>query len=187
MIDEAIFTPLLTHEALPKSREILENARRHFGFVPNLLASMASSPVALGIYFNASLGFELGTLTPAERQIVLLTASKENNCAYCSISHGALARFYANVPVDALSAIESGGSPQDHRLNALVSITRELVAQRGQISGEVIQQFFDAGYRKEQLLEVLVGIGIKTISNYFDHIATLEIDDEVKRMISLQV
>jgi AhpD family alkylhydroperoxidase len=186
MTDEVIFTPLLPHEAPPRSREILENARRYFGFVPNLLASMASSPVALGVYFNANLGFEFGTLTPAERQIVLLTASKENNCGYCSISHSALARFFANVPVDALIAIESGGYPQDPKLNALVSMTRELVAQRGHISREMMQLFFNAGYNKEQLLEVLIGIGIKTISNYFDHIATLEMDDEFKRMISSQ-
>ena len=186
MTDEMIFAPLLPQDAPPQSREILENARRYFGFVPNLLASMASSPVALGVYFNANLGFELGTLTPAERQIVLLTASKENNCAYCSISHSALARFFANVPGDALLAIESGGNPKDPKLNALVSITRELVARRGFISREMTQRFFDAGYKKEQLLEVLIGIGIKTISNYFDHIAALEMDDEFKNMISSQ-
>jgi hypothetical protein len=63
MTYEVIFTPLRSQEAPPQSREILENARRHFGFVPNLLASMAYSPVALSVYFNANLGFEFGTLT----------------------------------------------------------------------------------------------------------------------------
>jgi hypothetical protein len=48
----------------------------------------------------------------------------------------------------------------------------------------MIQFFFDAGYKKEQLLEVLIGIGIKTISNYFDHISAIEMDDEFKRMIA---
>ena len=186
MTDEVIFTPLRLQEAPPQSREILENARRHFGFVPNLLASMAHSPVALGVYFYANLGFEFGTLTPAERQVVLLTASKENNCSYCSVSHSALARFFTNVPGDALIAIESGGNPEDPKLNALVSLTRELVSRRGYVSREMIRFFFDAGYKKEQLLEVLIGIGIKTISNYFDHIVAPEIDDEFKRMISSQ-
>ena len=97
MAEEVLFAPLLTQQAPSKSREILEQARRHFGFVPNLLASMAHSPVALSVYFYANVGFEFGTLTLAERQIVLLTASKENKCAYCSASHSALARFFANV------------------------------------------------------------------------------------------
>src|ERR1700758_3666157 len=105
MAGEVLFAPFLTQQAPSKSREILEQVRCHFGFVPNLLASMAHSPVALSVYFYANLGFEFGTLTPAERQIVLLTASKENNGSYCSISHSALARFFTNVPGDALIAI----------------------------------------------------------------------------------
>lgn len=78
------------------------------------------------------------------------------------------------------------GTRKITKLNALVSLTRELVARRGYVSRETIQFFFDAGYKKEQLLEVLIAIGIKTISNYFDHIAALEIDDEFKRMIPSQ-
>ena len=85
---------------------------------------------------------------------------------------------------DALIAIESGGNPEDPKLKALVSLTRELVSRRGYVGRETIRFFFDAGYKKEQLLEVLIGIGIKTISTYFDHIVASEMDDEFKRMIS---
>lgn len=63
-------------------------------------------------------------------------------------------------------------------MNALVSLTRELVAQRGCVSREPIQVFLDAGYKKDQLLEVLIGIGLMTISNYFDRMSAQEIDDE---------
>lgn len=50
----------------------------------------------------------------------------------------------------------------------------------------MIQFFFDTGYKKKQLLEVLIGIEIKTIGNYFDYTAALEVDGEFKRMISSQ-
>lgn len=184
--EDSLFTPLLPQEAPRKSRELLEQARRYFGFIPNLLASMAHSPMALSVYFHANMGFEFGTLTPAERQIVLYTASKENNCAYCSASHSALARFFADVPGETLVAIESGGRPHDSKLSALVSLTRELVSQRGFVSREAIQCFLDAGYTKEQLLDVLIGIGLKTISNYFDHVSALELDNEFQQMRSTQ-
>lgn len=115
---------------------------------------------------------------------MLLTASKENDCAYCSTSHSALARFFSNVPSEALLAIESGNKPSDPKLDALVSLTRQLVSLRGVVPRETIQLFLDSGYRKEQLLEVLIGIGIKTISNYFDHLSALEIDDEFLSIIS---
>ena len=122
--DDPLFSPLLLHEAPLASRTLLEQAQRYFGFVPNLLASLAHSPSALKVYLNADLGFQHGTLTPGEQQIVLLTASKENDCRYCSTSHSALARFFANVPGDAIIAIESGSPLCNPRLNALVDLTR---------------------------------------------------------------
>jgi alkylhydroperoxidase family enzyme len=79
-----LFTPLLMHDAPLASRTLLEQAHRYFGFVPNLIATMAHSPSALRVYLNAVLGFQRGTLTPGEQQIVLLAASKENACRYCT-------------------------------------------------------------------------------------------------------
>ena len=178
IIDDPLFTPLLLREAPLASRTLLEQAQRYFGFIPNLLASMAHSPSALKVYLNADLGFQHGTLTPGEQQIVLLTASKENDCRYCSTSHSALARFFANVPGDAIIAIESGSPLCNPRLNALVDLTRQLVSQRGYAPRETINAFLEAGYSKDQLLEVLVGVGLKTISNYFDHVSAIEIDAE---------
>ena len=176
MPEDQLFPPLSIQHAPRESKPMLEQAQRYFGFVPNLLASLAHSPAALSVYFTANIGFEHGTLTPAEQQIVLLTASKENNCAYCSTSHSALARFFANVPGQAVLAIESGHPLSDPKLNALVVLTRQLVSLRGVVPRETIDQFLAAGYTKDQLLEVLIGVGLKTISNYFDHIAEIEID-----------
>jgi alkylhydroperoxidase family enzyme len=47
---------------------------------------------------------------------------------------------------------------------------------RGYARQEVIQNFIDAGYRKEQVIELLVGIALKTISNYLDHLSPLPAD-----------
>src|ERR1700748_377430 len=186
MSEDQLFSPLSIQHAPRESRPMLEQAQRHFGFVPNLLPSLAHSPAALSVYFTANIGFQHGTLSPAEQQIVLLTASKENNCAYCSTSHSALARFFANVPGQAVLAIASGRQLSDPKLNALVVLTRQLVSLRGFASRETIDSFLAAGYTKDQLLEVLVGVGLKTISNYFDHLSAVELDDEFKQFGSYQ-
>jgi hypothetical protein len=55
MPEDSLFTPLLPEEAPTESRELLEQARRYFGFIPNLLASMAHSPMALSVYFHANM------------------------------------------------------------------------------------------------------------------------------------
>ena len=176
MTNSTLFAPLMMHDAPPASRELLDQAQRYFGFLPNLLACLAHSPSALRAYLNINLCFQYGTLTPAEQQIVLLTASQENKCDYCSASHSALARFFADVPGEAIVAIESGQPLSDPRLNALVNLTRELVARRGHVAQHVIDAFFEAGYSKDKLLEVLIGIGLKTVSNYFAHVSPVEID-----------
>jgi uncharacterized peroxidase-related enzyme len=178
MTNSTLFAPLMLHNASPASRELLEQAQRYFGFVPNLLACMAHSPSALRAYLNTSICFQYGTLTPAEQQIVLLTVSQENKCDYCSAAHGALARFFADVPGDVIVAIESGRPLSDPRLNALVNLTREFVTRRGRATQHVIDSFFEVGYSKDKLLEVLIGIGLKTVSNYFAHVSPLEIDPQ---------
>src|SRR5580698_5864290 len=144
--DDPLFTPLLLHEAPLASRTLLEQAQRYFGFIPNLLASLAHSPSALKVYLNADVGFQHGTLTPGEQQIVLLAASKENNCKYCTTSHSALARFFENVPGDALVAISNDQPLSDPKLNALVNLTRQLVSQRGYAPRQTIDEFITVGY-----------------------------------------
>src|ERR1700735_4000992 len=67
--DDQLFSPLLLHEAPLASRTLLEQAQRYFGFVPNLLASLAHSPSALKTYLNADLGFQHGTLTPVSSRL----------------------------------------------------------------------------------------------------------------------
>ncbi|MBB6143036.1 putative peroxidase-related enzyme [Silvibacterium bohemicum] len=183
MVDDPLFSPLLIENAPLASRSLLEQARRHFGFVPNFLASLAHSPSALGAYLAADIGFQSGTLTAAEQQIVLLAASKENDCHYCTTAHGALAKFFMNVPSEVVTALENNQSLSDAKLNALVCLTRQLVARRGHAPRQTVDAFLDAGYSKGQLLEVLVGVGLKTISNYFDHISAIEVDLEFQRSV----
>ena len=69
LTDAPLFAPLSMQDASPTSRTLLEQAHRYFGFVPNLLATMAHSPSALRVYFNADLGFKHGTLTPGEQRL----------------------------------------------------------------------------------------------------------------------
>ena len=172
----ALFTPVGVETAPEKSRPLLEKVQKSFKFVPNLFGVFANSPVLLEGYLGLEGVFEKGSLSAVERQIVLLSASVENSCRYCTAAHSTLLKAFLHVPADVVSAVRSNQPVSDPKLNALVALTKEIVSERGHVRTEVMENFLAAGYRKDQVLEVLIGVALKTMSNYLDHISPNELD-----------
>ena len=171
-----LFAPLGLDNAPEKSRPFLEKIQKAFKFIPNLFGVFANSPTLLEGYLGLERTFDSGTLSAVERQVVFLSASVENNCSYCTAAHSTVLKSFLHVPKEVVSAIRSKMPLADTKLNALVDLTREIVSQRGHVRAETTETFLAAGYRKEQLLEVIVGVGLKTMSNYLDHLSPTELD-----------
>jgi uncharacterized peroxidase-related enzyme len=158
------------------SRHTLASAQRSLGFVPNLLAVMAEAPALLQAYVALDMLFDKTSLTPSERQVVLLSVSYQNDCEYCVAAHTVIAAMQ-KVPSDVVESIRAGRPIADPRLEALPRFTARVVTSRGMPSPAETRAFLDAGYSKAQALEVILGIGMKTLSNYTNHIADTPIDD----------
>lgn len=170
-----------TRETAPAAaKETLDGAKKAFGFVPNLLGVMAEAPALLKAYRTLAGLFDETSFTPTERQIVLLTASYENECTYCVAAHSVIASLQ-KVPADVIDAIRDGAAIADRKLEALRRFTAAVVKTRGWPSEEDTQAFFKAGYAKAQVLEVVLGVGFKTLSNYANHIAETPLDDAFAR------
>jgi uncharacterized peroxidase-related enzyme len=170
--------PSLTGDEVPAgSRPLLERVQKGFGFIPNLYAAFANSPVLLEGYINLDAAFGKATLSPAERQLVLLTASVSNECAYCVAAHSTVGKHMLKIPAAVVAAVRAGQPLDDAKLDALVNLARELVQGRGHVATSTTQSFLDAGYHNDQIGEVLIGIALKTISNYADHLSPVQIDD----------
>jgi uncharacterized peroxidase-related enzyme len=161
-----LLQPLTLHTAPEASLPILENIQKGLGFVPNLMATFANSPTVLQGYLALDAVYEKGTFTPTERQLILLTASLVNECGYCVAAHSTIAKTLIKVPAEIIADIRANRPVSDKRLDALVRYTRELVSQRGHVSQETVQGFLEAGYTAYQAMEVLLGVALKTISNY---------------------
>lgn len=164
-----------TRTAPEESRSELERVGQAFGMIPNLAGVLAAAPAALEAYFTLGRIFEGTSFTPAEQQVVLLSVSAENECDYCVAAHTAIAGRQ-KVPGEVVQAIRNGQPIPDARLEALRQLTASLVTRRGRPRDEDLERFFAAGYSPRQLLEVLVGVGMKTISNYVNHIAETPLD-----------
>ncbi|MCH8945190.1 MAG: carboxymuconolactone decarboxylase family protein [Proteobacteria bacterium] len=162
--------------AQAKSAELLGNAEKAFGFVPNLLGVFAESPAALKGYLTIGQIFDESSFSPTERQVVILAASRFNECHYCVAAHSVIADLQ-KVPTDVVKAIRNDQPIADSKLEALRSFTTAVVEQRGCVSDDDIAAFLAAGYSKAQILEVILGISFKTLSNYANHIADTPLDD----------
>jgi uncharacterized peroxidase-related enzyme len=163
--------PVHTLDDAPEgARETLARVAATWGFVPNLQAILAESPAALKAYEALfALAAETG-LTPAERQVVFLTASVFHGCAYCTMGHTFLAGK-AGVPAEAVAALRAGALPEDARLRALAGFARRVLETRGDAGDAAVDAFVAAGFTRANVLDILVIVAAKTISNYANHMA----------------
>jgi len=168
--------PLTIESAPEQARPLLEKAKTNYGFVPNLLGVMAHAPATLEAYMTLSGLFDQTSLSPTERQVVLLAISAENQCTYCVAAHTVIAQIQ-NVDADAVEAIRNGEPIPDAKLEALRRFAVEVVTTRGWPTDEARQAFHDAGYTDAQRLEVNLGVGMKTLSNYTNHAADTPLDE----------
>lgn len=175
-----IFTVHTVESAPEASREILAGVEKSFGFIPNMLATMATSPSLLKAYTVLGQVFDESSLTAVERQIVLLTVSFENSCEYCMAAHTVIGTMQS-VPANVLEAVRNGQPIPDSRLEALRRFAAEVVTSRGLPSEKAMSAFTEAGYGPQQVLEVVLGVGMKTLSNYTNHLAATPLDAKFAR------
>ena len=158
------------------ARPHLEGAQQQYGMIPNLYARMAEAPALLQAYLQAAEAFANSSLDTVQQHVVLLTASRANDCGYCMGAHSVLADM-AGVPAAVTDAIRDHTLLPDARLESLRQFTRQLVEQRGWVGEEAVQAFLDAGHSHANVLDVVLGIGLKTLSNYTNHLAGTELDE----------
>lgn len=166
----------LTIESVPdNAKASMAFVKKRLGSISNLMATLGNSPATLNAYLALDAAWETTVLTARERQLVLLTASVENKCLYCIAAHSTTL-VGMRVDADIIRAVRTREPLTHAGLDALVGLTRELVNQRGFVGEQTKQKFFAAGYDQIVLMEILIGVALKTMSNYLDHLNPISID-----------
>jgi len=167
-----------TETATEKGKPLLESARKNLGFIPNLYGAMVNSPGLLETYQTGYQHFrEDSGFTSAEQEVILLTISFENGCDYCMAAHSMIAEAVSKVPDEVTGAIREGKEIPDAKLRALSDFTRHLLETRGRPTAEATEAFIKTGYSERQILEIILAIAVKTLSNYTNHIFDTPVDD----------
>lgn len=170
-------SPKNLNDAEPRAKAVLERAKAQLGFVPNMYAGMVNSPGLLETYMDGYDRFRKDSgLTPAEQEVVFLTISRFNGCDYCMAAHSLIADQMSKVPPAVTEAIRGGRAIADPKLAALSSFTETLLATRGLPTKPDVLAFLAAGYEERQVLEIILAIAVKTLSNYANHLFHTPLD-----------
>lgn len=160
------------------SAEIMDQTQASLGMIPNMYGLMANNTALLDGYRHAYDSFRKNSgFTPPEQEVVFLSVAFENECDYCMAAHSFVADNMTKVPVPVTDAIRDNTDIPDAKLKALSLFTRAVTSTRGLPSASAIDDFLSAGYTENNILGVIAGVGIKTMSNYFNHIFNTPVDD----------
>jgi AhpD family alkylhydroperoxidase len=155
---------------------IFEEVKKKFGFVPNLIREMSRNPAVARVYLEGQAAIAGGVLSPREQQVIQLAVSVYNECHYCRAAHRLGSRMAGVAPGD-IEAIQKGALPEDARLRSLVSGTWQVLDVRGSLTPPDLRALEAEGIDRAQLYEIVAIIGLKTVSNYINHIAHTPIDE----------
>ncbi|MEO1188656.1 MAG: carboxymuconolactone decarboxylase family protein [Pseudomonadota bacterium] len=170
------YRPHTIESAPDASKPILEAAKAKVGFIPNLMANMAESPVMVESYLTMMGLFDKADLSATEREIVLMTNNRLNGCTYCMAAHTAVAKM-SKVDDAVIETLRSGSTIDDPKLEALRTFAVIVHETRGHPTEEQVKAFLAAGYTKQTVLEVIVGTSLKVLSNYTTPIVEPELDN----------
>ena len=169
------FTIHIPETAPQASKQILQNSEKQLGFIPNLYAVLAESPATLEANQVLTALFDKTAFTVTERQLVLLSISRYRNCSYCLAAQGTVAKIQ-KIPAEIVHAVYYNQPLEDSKLEALRTFTRAVLKAEGWVDHIVLEAFYQSGYQKQHVLEVVLGISFKTLSNYVNQINDTPID-----------
>jgi alkylhydroperoxidase family enzyme len=162
------------------SKAMLEGAKKQMGMVPNLFGVLAESPSTLQAYQQLHQAFLDTSFNPEELTVVWQTINVEHECGYCVPAHTGIAHSMKVDPA-LTEALRNKEAMPNAKLQALQDATLSIVRNRGNISEAELVAFYAAGYGQQQVLEIILGLSQKVISNYTNHVAKTPVDDAFKK------
>jgi alkylhydroperoxidase family enzyme len=164
-----------TESAPEESKAALEQSVKEYGMLPGLHAVLASSPETLEAYKTLHGLFENSSFNAEELTVVWQTINVEHKCHYCVPAHTGISHMMKVSP-ELTEALRNRAPMPTKKLQVLHDFTLKVVRNRGHVTQEDLNTFYEEGYGERQVLEVILGLSQKVISNYTNHIANTPVD-----------
>jgi len=168
--------PIHTLETAPeKSKTLVEQSIKNNGMLPNLHAVMAEAPGLLEGYQVLHKLFTESSFNAEELTVVWQTINVEHQCGYCVPAHTGIAHMM-NVDPALTQALRNGAAMTSEKLQVLHDTTLAMIRSRGNLAEEEMNKFFAAGFTQRQMLDIVLGMAQKVMSNYTNHLAQTPVD-----------
>jgi len=171
-------TTLKVHniETAPEgSKALLEKSLKSNGMIPGLHGVLAGAPGIFEAYQTIHKLFTESSFNNEELTVVWQTINVEHACHYCVPAHTGIAKMM-KVDDAITEALRNETPLENPKLEALRTMTLTIVRNRGHVTQEDLDAFYAAGYGEQQVLEIILGLSQKVISNYTNHIANTPVD-----------
>lgn len=159
-------------EVSAANQQSFDTLKKVLGMVPNLYATLAYSDNGLSRF----LAFQNtpSSLSNKEKEAVNLVVSQVNGCKYCLSAHTVLGKMNGFTDEEIIQ-IRQGKStiPQ---INALIQLAKDITENKGRVAPEKLDVFFEAGYTKGHLIDLILLISDKTALNYLHNLTEVAID-----------
>ncbi len=162
--------------APPRAEQTAQNVAKKYGSIPNLVGALLEAPEVAQAYVDLGDALKNSAFSAKERHVVWFTINRLHDCRYCMAAHTTMAK---GEKIDA-AVIEAARGDEDYpneRLNLLKEFTTKMVMNRGWVEPIEVQEFVEAGFSNRHVLDIVLAISHKVISNYTNHLVETPLDD----------
>ena len=170
--------PVAPREEVPADlAERFADVEERSGFLPNIFAALAWRPDEARAFFamhDALMDKETPGLSKADRELIVVATSAVNDCLYCVVAHGAVARVRARDPYIADQvAVDWRKAPLSPRMHAVLEVATRLAAEPAAVTADDLALLTGHGLSQDDVWDVGMITAFFALSNRLAHFAAL--------------
>jgi uncharacterized peroxidase-related enzyme len=154
-------------QAHERVKNLYQEVQKNLGMVPNMIKTMANSPVVAEAYVTFWNLMAKGVLPAALREQISLYVAESNGCSYCVSAHCALSKS-AGLRDEEVRDGRLGQSP-NVKTNTALKFVGRILETRGSVTTEDFSAMRASGFTDEEVTEVIALVAFVIFSNYFNN------------------
>jgi uncharacterized peroxidase-related enzyme len=170
--------PVPAREDLPPElRERFDAVEEKSGFLPNVFAALSWRPAEASAFFamhDALMDKETPGLSKADREVIVVATSAANDCLYCVVAHGAIARVRSRDPYLADQvAVDWRKAPLSPRMHAVLDVAMRLAVAPATVTAQDLADLRSHGLTEDDVWDVGAIVSFFALSNRLAHWAAI--------------